>query len=503
MRQTSRLIYNSLISYGRMLITVGLGLWTTRLVLKSLGMSDFGLYAVLTSLTGFLTSACGASTASVQRNLAVEIGRGHEQALKRVFATAIAIHVAAAVLVAVAGVCIRMFVIRSLNMPVGRLPAAEVAFDMALIAAVVSVACAPVGALFSARQMLSIDAFFALLLSIGALAVALALPHLAGDTLQNYARWQIAVQVAVTLLQVVVATSMFREARIRPWDIEPGQFQPLLSLAGWSLLGSLGWTIRMGGGGILLNLFFGPAVNAGYAIAQQATSYVLNFSNVILRAVQPAMSTLEGRNRPKQFTQLMYATGKLVLIASSIVSIPLIVAPDLVLSIWLVRPPIDAAIFMPLVLISVLILQTTVGHDTAMMATGRLGRVAGRMFWIMAAPVPLGAVAFYVFGGPPVLYGLLLVVTAAVAAAFYVRVASAQIGESLGTWVREVPARVLLAFIFGVVAAVAVRWVVPVNPLGLVAICIAGATNVAIYAWFAVLKKTERAALLEFVNRGR
>ena len=503
MRQSTRLIGNALISYGRMFLTVGLGLWTTRLVLKSLGAADFGLYAVLTSVTGFLSSACIASSASVQRHLAVEIGRGNALALKRVFATSVVIHLVAAVVVALAGLFVRMFVISFLNMPAGRSTAAGVAFDMALIAAVAGVAVAPVGALYSARQRMGFDAAFALLMTMGALGVALLLPHLMGDPLQNYARWQIAVQVLVLLLQVVVAGIMFHEARITPGDIDAAHYRPLLALAGWSMLGGLGWMIRMGGGGVLLNLFFGPVVNAGYAIAQQATTYVLNFSNVILRSVQPAMSTLEGRGRPEQFTRLMYATGKLMLLASSIIAIPLIVAPDLVLTVWLGHQPEGAANFMRLVLISVLILQSTVGHETAMIATGRVRVVAAGMFWIMVLPLPLAAASFRALGGPPAVYGLLLVATAAMAAIYYVHAANAQLDESMGRWLRAVPARVLFAVVCGALAASAVAGAVSENLLGIAAVTVSGSVVVIGVAWLGVLGAEERAALREFVSHGR
>jgi O-antigen/teichoic acid export membrane protein len=478
-----------------MLVTVGLGLATTRLLLATLGAADFGLYAVLTSITGILAGLSAASSTSVQRQLGLEIGREDTIALRRTFATAVVMHAAVALVVVLLGCAVRVYLLEALNISSNRLPAALVAFDATIVGAVASVMLAPVGALYTARQVFGVDAAFATATSACALGIALILPHLTGDLLPRYAWYQAGLQLAVGLVQAAVAAVMFREARISVRDFDRARVRSMAGIAGWSLLGTIAWTLRNGGGGIVLNVFFGTVVNAGYAVAHQGAAYVLSFSNVILRAVQPAMSTLEGRGRPPEFVQLIYATSKLMVLASALIALPLITAPHLALTVWLGQAPGLAAVFLPAILVSILLLHTTVGYEAAMIAAGRLRSYMPVLFLILVSPVPIGAALFLTSAVEPVWYGLLLVASAAAAIGYYSLVAARELRLSGSDWFRSVFLRLLVAIALATGAAASAHAVSPENLAGFVTTSVVGAAAMAAAAWNIVLNPVERLAL--------
>jgi len=501
MQQSTRLALNTVVTYGRMAFTVGLGLATTRLIFSKLGIENFGVYAVLTSISSLFVTASNASVASIQRHLAVAIGSNDRQCQGAIFITSASVHIAAAFAILALAFILSGSTVGLLNIPLPRVPEAQTTLFYCLAISTTSIFFAPVTALYAAHQRMEIDAGFNIAISLGNFLIALGLPTHHTQNLELYVRYQLALQLIVFASQSILAARIFNESRALPKEFSVPLLRPIFGLAGWSLLGILGWIIRMSGGAILLNIFFGPVANAGYAIGQQATSYILNFSNVIMRAVQPAMSTLEGQRRTHQWQLLIHTTTKLMLLASSLIALPVLLAPQTAITAWIGKAPPTAAVFVCSLILSSIILQTTSGHDVAMMSRSKLHHVAWPMFWIMISPLPIAALLFKFTRLPPSAYAALLLITAFAGACFYVATANEILRLSLRSWI----AGALAPSITSIAAAAIVGALLSTNcPPDLAGLSIVfGATSLTLMltSYFLTIAQKKKKILRQLTNK--
>jgi O-antigen/teichoic acid export membrane protein len=399
--QANRLILNTLATYARMVLTVGIGLATTRLLLATLGEIDFGIFAVLGGGLSLLMIVSTALAASAQRHLAYEIGRKNELALREVFSTSVVIYLVLGFFIAALGLALRPAFLHGLTLPDDRLHAAGWVYNFTLLNMAISVLVTPYMAVFVARQAMIQDAFFAILTSVAGLLAILFTPYVHHDNLIGYAVLITVTRLTLMSLQVLRGLLLFPEARFARRFVRLARVRELVGFAGWSFLGQMAWTIRAQGATILLNVFFGPVVNASYAVANQATSYMTNFSNTIVTAARPAITAIEGAGRRSQVHALALTTSKLTVLASSLIAVPIMLDPQAVLQLWLGRVPPYADSFIPLLAGVMMVIQLLVGHTMALAATGDIGKATRYHMWITLTPLPIAAALFYFTPLPP------------------------------------------------------------------------------------------------------
>ncbi|MEO0514847.1 MAG: MATE family efflux transporter [Planctomycetota bacterium] len=412
MNQANRLITNTAATYGRMVLTVGIGLVTTRLVYTTLGEVDYGIFTVLGGGLSLIMILSTALAASAQRHLAFEIGRGDQQALREVFCTSVAIYLGLGLIIAGLGLGLRPVFLHGLTIPDDRQYAAAWVYDLSLFNLSVSVLVTPFLAVFIARQALVQDAIFGIVASTTGLLAILLTPWVHDDALIGYIILFIAAGLFLKALQIIRGLLLFPETRFRPRYLRKNRVRELVGFAGWSFLGAITWQGRIQGGNILINVFFGPAVNASYAIATQVIAYMNNFSGAITNAARPAIASIEGAGKRSQTQRLALTVSKLTVFGSCFVAIPLMFEPAVILSLWLGRVPPYADSFIPIMMAWVIGTQVVVGHLIALAATGKIGRVTRYTFWIGILPIPLGYCVFkFTSATPPYLSVCTLAIT--------------------------------------------------------------------------------------------
>ena len=414
MGQANRLISNVLVTYVRMALTIGIGLVTTRLLLDMLGPVDFGLFFVLGGGLSLIMLISTALSDAAQRHMAFEIGRGDETALRQVFSTSAIVYLGLGAVLAVLGLALRPAFLYGLTIPDDRLIAASWVYDLTLLNMALSVLATPFLAVFLARQAMVQDAVFAFFTSVAGLIAVLLAPKIHSDHLIGYAILFAASQLLFMVLQITRGLLLFPETRFKPHYFQRTRLRELVGFAGWSFLGSLAWQLRSQGGQILLNIFFGPAVNAGYAVANQAATYVVNFSGTITRAARPAVISLEGGGRRGDVQRMTFSVSKLTLLATSLIALPFILVPEAAMGLWLGDIPPYAAIFVPLVLVGIMFMNASIGHAIALAAMGNIGKTMRITFWITMAPIPIATVLFTTTSSsPPWLLVLYIISTVA------------------------------------------------------------------------------------------
>jgi len=348
MKPSTRIILNTLATYGRSVLSIVLTLFSARWVLAALGQTDFGLYGVVGSLILLINVLNGGMSVGVARFYAFSIGEGHhlsdEEAIenqKRWFNTALSIYLALPILFIILGWPIGEYAINHwLTIPAERVHASLWVFRIAMITTCVSLLSVPYTAMYNAHQYISELAFFGVLQSLGMLGLAWCLFYVKTDRLIAYALFVMTLNVGIKIAQIIRATSKFKACRIRTeYMLDRSYLSRLFNYVGWKTLG-IGCVVLRGQGiPILVNLYFGPLINASYSISNRLSTQALSLSAAMIQAFQPALVSAEGKGDRNAMLKMAMQVCKFGSLLVLLFAIPLIIEIDALLVLWLESPP--------------------------------------------------------------------------------------------------------------------------------------------------------------------
>jgi len=402
MTQANRIVLNTLASYGRSLLALGLGLFSTRWVLAALGKEDLGLFGLMGSCIVFVTLLNGILGGTVARFFAYAIGErqvmseeeGRESIIKW-FNAAFSIHAFLPVILIVLVYPIGVYAISNwLVIPEGRVDACIWVFRMVLLSACVNMASVPYVAMYRAHQLIAELSVWDVFRTVLTFVCAYCLLKWRYDRLIAYAVYMTLIPSLISIAQMIRARLAFDGCRIRPsYLFSILHLKKMFAYAFGDLFGSLGGVIRDNGTAFLLNIKFGPAVNAAWSIANQVSTHTTSLSSAMIGALVPAVTTAEGKGDHDHALRLAFRSIKFGAALILVFCIPLIVEIDEVLSLWLVNPPENTAIMCRCVLIAYVCHKLGWGHQLAIMAKGRV--VAAQL--VFGTTSVLGVVISWLF----------------------------------------------------------------------------------------------------------
>ncbi|MEM9110970.1 MAG: hypothetical protein AAGC72_13200 [Planctomycetota bacterium] len=373
MRQSTRLIVNSAVTYGRMLVTVGIGLLVTRLLLQTLGVSEFGLLMALGASAVLLSVIRTALTTSGTRHLAYEIGRGDTKALQQVFASSLVVHLIMAVGFLLLGVALMPAIIAVAEIPADREVAAWWVLGSTLAGVIVAILMAPFYAINTAYQEIPIRTVFELLSRLLTLAVVILLQVVSTDLLATYAVMSLVAIIVLESVFVVVCMWRYPVCRQGIAGANRSSARDLVSFGGWSVLGSMSVRIRMQGMIFLMNVLFGASVNAAYAIAVRAVGYQSQLIWAMLGAIKPAITTAYGKSGQSQaVVDLVHATNRFSVYLSLMIFIPIFFEAQLIIQLWLGDTPPFTPLFVRIAMATSLVTIASQGYSMLMSARGQV-----------------------------------------------------------------------------------------------------------------------------------
>ena len=358
--------------YFRMLITLAVSLYTSRLILSALGVEDFGIYNVVGGVVimfGFLNSAMAAST---QRFLTFELGRKDDVRLKQVFSISVTLHIIIAIIIVLLSETIGVWFLNTrLTIPVERLAAANWVFQFSVLSSVLTILSVPYNAAIIAHERMNIFAYISILEVSLKLAVVYLLQLFGYDKLVLYAILIFLVSLILRIVYGAYCTRNFKESHYRFfWGKK--LFAEMTSFAGWNLFGVFAGIGYNQGVNILLNIFFGPLVNAARGIAFQVMGAVNQLVTNFQIAVNPPITKAHAVNDEKNMYKLIFASSKFSFFLLLLFIMPLFFEAKLVLAIWLKKVPDYTVLFTRLVLIDVLICSLSGPLQILAQATGRV-----------------------------------------------------------------------------------------------------------------------------------
>lgn len=360
--------------YLRVVVNTILVLLSTRYVLKAIGSVDFGIYAVVAGIMGFLGFLTGAMATSSQRHLAYELGQKNYVRLNAVFNSSMGLHLLLSILIFVLAETLGLWFLGNvLNIPDGRQAAAFWVFQFTVVASISYVIAVPYQALFTAHESFAVISMMGILQSLVSFFLAVLLIQYSGDRLIIYALFSCLIAVSITLFQVFLSRGRYEESRLSSKMLfEKNLAKELLGFTGWNLFGALSVVVRFQGIAFLLNIFFGPVANAAMGIANQIYGAVTQFTQSILQVVSPRMVKHEGAGNREHVIDISVLTCKYSFVIGCLWSIPLIAEMPKVLQLWLVAPPDGAVIFCRLIILAYVFEQLSSGLTMPIQAIGRI-----------------------------------------------------------------------------------------------------------------------------------
>jgi O-antigen/teichoic acid export membrane protein len=400
MRQSTRLIINALATFGRMALNIVAGLLATRLLLQYLGKVDFGLLLALGATGAMLQFITGALTSGAQRQLAYEIASDSFDRLRSVFSTAWAVFMGLGILMWVVGIALTPAIMHGLTIPAERANAAWWVYQITLFNLLVAVSATPFRALIVAHQQLTINAVADAIMAISQLIGVLILTLVSWDWMVTYSAFQLLSFAVVCSAIIGYCLWKYPESRPSFRQFNNGQLKEITRIATWTLLNQLSVRFRNQGGILLLNVYYGPAVNAAYGIAVRISDYALNVSQALQLTVLPAIVGAHAKGHHKNVHRLALVAGKYTVLLSSLLFVPIWLEAPTVILIWLGEVPEYTPIFARLIILWTFIYVFGVGYQLALFATGNVGWYARQNFLVSALTLLVAAAGFY-FGLPP------------------------------------------------------------------------------------------------------
>ena len=399
-----RIAKNTLLLYVRMLLLMAVTLYTSRVVLKELGITDYGIYNVVGGVVAMFGFINGSMSSSTQRYITYALGKGNADNLQRVFSTALQIHAMIAVLVVILGETVGLwFMYTQMQIPAGRMEAAFWVLQCSIASTAVMVVSVPYNADIIAHEKMSAFAYISILEAALKLAVVYVLVIFSCDKLILYAFLILGIQLLVRFFYAHYCGRHFVESKYRHvWD-KP-LFKEMTGFAGWSMFGNLSSVLFSQGLNMLLNVFFGPVVNAARAVAVQVQSAVQQFVGNFQMALNPQITKTYAKGELAEMHKLLFRSARFSFYLLFFLSLPVLLETDFMLAVWLKTVPGDAVTFLRIMICTSLIYTLANPLIVANQATGKVRRyqaVCGTIL-LMILPVSyvflkLGFPAYSVF----------------------------------------------------------------------------------------------------------
>lgn len=374
MVDNKRIAKNTLFLYFRMFLIMGVMLYMSRVVLRALGEDDYGLYNVvggIVTMFAFLSGSLGAATS---RYLTFELGRKDYSRLKAIFNVALMVHIAIALIIIVLAETVGLWLFyNKMTIPPDRLSASMWVYQISIVTMFVNLTQVPYNATIIAHEDMKVYAYVGLVEAAAKLAIAYMITISPIDRLVFYALLLFLLQVVITIFYRVYCIRHYPESHIKI-NRDKRLYREIFSYAGSDLIGSLSVMAQGQGLNLLLNIFFGPAVNAARGIAYQVQGAITQFSNNFMTATKPQIIKSYAEGDTDGMWRLVERSSCFSFYLVWMICLPVCLEADTILSLWLGKYPDYTTSFLILILILCLI-QTIKSPRTAIF------HAMAKVFW--------------------------------------------------------------------------------------------------------------------------
>ena len=356
-----------------MVIVLLVGLYTSRVVLNVLGVSDYGIYNVVAGFVSLFAFLNATLSSSMQRFYNYEGGNRGEQGYRDVFSMGMRVHVVLSVVVFFALETFGVWYINNIMvLPVDRLEAAHILFQLSVVSMLMVILQIPYGAAIIANEKMDYYAFVSIVDVVLKLIIVILLPYIQYDKLIVYGICLMSVQIMNFLMYLIYSKVHFKYLKLTK-VINISHLKNLLFFSGWNLVGTVAFMLKGQGVNMLLNSFFGTIVNAARGVAFQINGAVMGFSQNISLAFKPQLVESYASGDARRVYNLFLVQSKICYGLTLMLIVPVIFEIDYLLHIWLGNAvPENTNIFSALVLVDLLVCTLNAPVTQIVFATGNI-----------------------------------------------------------------------------------------------------------------------------------
>lgn len=406
-----RIAKNTLLLYVRMLFTMAVSLFTSRVILNTLGVEDYGIYNVVGGIVTMFSVLSGSLSSSISRFITFELGKGNIERLKTIFSTGVNIQLGMSVLIIIVAEAVGIWFLNTkMNIPADRMVAANWVFQCAILTFVLNLLSVPYNAAIIAHEKMSAFAYISVVEVSLKLIIVYMLMISPFDRLETYAVLLLLVGAVIRFIYGYYCKRHFEECTYH-FVLDKPVLKEMTGFAGWNFLGNGAYMLNTQGVNILMNLYFGVAVNAARGVATQVDAALKQFVNNFTTAVNPQITKSYAQGDLDYMHKLVCRSAKFSAFLMMFFAVPIILETNTILTIWLKTVPDYAVIFLQWIIISSF-MDTVLANSlvTTMFATGKIKRYQIIVTTVGCLVFPLSWIAFKLGFEPQVGYILYFII---------------------------------------------------------------------------------------------
>ncbi len=455
MKQAKRVAKNTGYLYARMAITVFISLYGTRLVLKALGVNDFGIFNLVGGAIAMLTFLNNSMSGATQRFMSYAEGEGEIEKKKNIFNVSIVLHMITAIIVVILLEAVGYFLFNGvLTIPIERIDAARMIFHFLVISTFFTIFSVPYDAVINAHENMLLVAVLGILESIIKLGIAFYITYTSSDKLIVYGLLMALLSVILLIIKQIYCRKKYDEVKI---DIKKYYNKKLskemTTFAGWSFLGATSSMLSFYGQGLVLNMFFGTAVNAAQGVASQVGGQLSSFSGTMLKALNPMIAKSEGAGNRDLMFKATFTGSKVAFFLLMILSIPVIIEMPIIFKFWLKEVPQFTVIFCRLLLVKLLLDQININLTTLIAAVGNIKKYQTIISIVYISPIIFAFIVFKM-GFPPYSIYIVFIVFSIVAGFTNIYFSKIVAELPVNIFFKDVITRIILTFIISLIISI-------------------------------------------------
>lgn len=367
-----RIAKNTLLLYFRMLFTMVVSLYTSRVVLQALGVEDFGIYNVVGTFVAMFSVLSGSLSAAINRFITFELGTGDNKKLKKVFSSAVTIQIGLFLVIVLFAETLGLwFLNHKMVIPIERIEAANWVYQFSILTFGINLISVPYNAAIIAHERMSAFAYISILEVLGKLFVAFSITISPIDKLILYGFLLMLIALIIRIVYGYYCKKNFEECTFC-FVFDRSLLREMFGFAGWNMIGSSASILRDQGGNVIINLFCGPSVNAARGIAIQVSHVVQGFVTNFMTALNPQITKSYALGEHDYMITLVFQGARLSFYILLLISLPVILNVNYILSLWLGVVPEHTTNFVQLTLIFAMSESLANPLITAMLATGKI-----------------------------------------------------------------------------------------------------------------------------------
>jgi len=367
-----RIAKNTLLLYFRMLFMMIVSLYTSRVILNALGVEDFGIYNVVGGVVAMFSVISGSLSAAISRFITYELGKGDQSKLNKIFSASVTIQLLLSLIIVVLIESVGVWFLNAkMTIPAERMTAANWVLQFSIVTFVINLISVPYNAAIIAHERMSAFAYISILEAVCKLTIAFLIMVSPMDKLIFYAILMCMVSVIVRFTYGHYCKKHFAECTYHfHWDADI--LKKMFGFAGWNFIGASSAVLRDQGGNIVINLFYGPTVNAARGIAIQVNSAIMGFVSNFMTVLNPQITKSYASGDREYMMTLIFQGARLSFYMLLLLSLPVLVNTHYILVLWLKLVPEHAVLFVQLILIFAMSESISNPLVTAMLATGKI-----------------------------------------------------------------------------------------------------------------------------------